>query len=156
MVFDFQQDWAMTPLLSWAARTQPLVQLDFYLNVWNLQKYQLIIKKASLVRAKIPLKTKARNQFLKLRLSVYLPFQLSDGHAKKSLKKHFGYYLCLDLHQAQYFCQCQLLIFPVLSSRNSVSKRSQGLGIRPQTCTIFNQQSNAALTNWEIKYITQT
>ena len=47
------------------------------------------------------------------------------------------------------FSKCLLLAFPVLSSRNSVLKRSQILGLRPRTCTTF-----PALKNWEKKELT--
>ena len=43
------------------------------------------------------------------------------------------------------FSKCLLLFFPVLSSRSSVSKRSQILGLRPQTCTTFSQHNIPAL-----------
>ena len=35
------------------------------------------------------------------------------------------------------FSQCSLLVFPVLLSRSSVSKRSQIISLWPQTCTTF-------------------
>ena len=59
----------MTPLWSWVAGRQPLVNPDFYFDVWNLQK-KVNNKKTSLFRAKISLEIGTRNQFLKLRLRV--------------------------------------------------------------------------------------
>ena len=42
-----------------------------------------------------------------------------------------------------------LLVFPVLSSKNIVSKRSQIHGLWPLTCRSFFQHSVPALKNWE-------
>ena len=42
---------------------------------------------------------------------------------QEKLRKKFCCSNCLDLYHAQSFFKCLLLVFPVLSSRNSVSKR---------------------------------
>ena len=51
------------------------------------------------------------------------------------------------------FSKCLLLVFPVLSSRNSVSKRSQILDLRSRTCTTFSRHNIPALKNWEKKWL---
>ena len=50
-------------------------------------------------------------------------------------------YNCLHFYHNQSFVpvQCSILVFPVLLSRNSVSKRSQNLGLWPRTYTIYSQ-----------------
>ena len=54
------------------------------------------------------------------------------------IKKIFCYN-CLDFYHVQSFVpvQCSILVFPVLLSRNSVSKRSQILGLWPRTLHNF-------------------
>ena len=42
------------------------------------------------------------------------------------------------------FSKCLLIVFPALSSRNGVSKRSQILGLRPRTCTTFSQHCSCS------------
>ena len=78
------------------------------------------------------------------------PFLLSPKTQDENLKKRtktFCCYNCLNLFIAQCF-------FPVLSSRNSVLKRSNTLGLRPQTCTTFSQHCFPALKNSENKQLT--
>ena len=57
----------------------------------------------------------------------------------EKLKKYFAIHNCLDFYHVQSFVPllCLILGFPVLLSRNSVSKRSQNLGLWPRTYTIF-------------------
>ena len=51
--------------------------------------------------------------------------------------KIFCCYNCLDFLHIQSFSQCSLLVFPVLSSKSSVSKRSQILNHLPQITQSF-------------------
>ena len=80
-----------------------------------------------------------------------LPYQHTDqiNAIQEKLRKTFCCYNCLDLYHAQSFFQVFVTFSPVLSSRNSVSKRSQILGLRPRTCTTFFQHNIPALKNWE-------
>jgi hypothetical protein len=53
---------------------------------------------------------------------------------KCNSRKTFCCYNCLDLYHAQSFSKCLFLVFPVLSSRNSVSKRNS----RPTASNLHN------------------
>ena len=58
---------------------------------------------------------------------------------EKLKKNTFCCYKCLDLYHAKTFFLVFVTCFPNLSSRNSVLKRSQILGLWPRTRTTFEE-----------------
>ena len=74
----------------------------------------------------------------------YQTAQLSNSLLKEIV---FCCYNFLDLPWEKFFH----VWVTSSSSRTSVSKRSQILGLRPRTCTTFSQHNIPALKNWEKK-----
>ena len=71
------------------------------------------------------------------------------------MKNTFCCYNFQDVYHSQSFFLVFVTWKSVLSSRTSVSKRSQNLGLQPRTCTTFSHHSIPALKNWK-KQATQT